>query len=228
MFDPDLVVGLSPFKDMTRAEIREVLRSATRQVFAPDEAVFHEGQEAETFYLLLDGYIRVVRTTEGGDQIISLYIPPGELFGIAAALGRVSYPATAVAATDVAVIAWPMRQWSQIAMRHAGFASATHRTIGGRFTEMNDRLVEMATGQVQHRVARALLRLAAQSGPSGGSRVDIAFPITRQQISEMSGTTLHTVSRLMSAWEKQGIVESRRKHVSIRNAAELKELCTSS
>ena len=93
-------------------------------------------------------------------------------------------------------------------------------------------LMEMATGQVQHRVARTLLRLAAQSGAfehtGNGASVEIAFPITRRHISEMGGTTLHTVSRLLSAWEKQGIVESRRKHLSIRNAAELKALCAAS
>ncbi|MCB1358612.1 MAG: Crp/Fnr family transcriptional regulator [Maritimibacter sp.] len=228
MFEPDLVENLPPFEGMTSADIREVLRCANRAAFAPDEAVFHEGQEAECFFLLLDGYVRVVRTSEGGQQIISLFIPPGELIGIAAALGRTTYPATAVAATPVAVLAWPMRLWPQISTRHPGFAAATHRTIGGRFTEMNDRLLELSTGQVQHRVARTLLRLAAQSGAGAGNGVEIAFPITRRQISEMSGTTLHTVSRLMSSWEKQGIVESRRKHVAIRNEAELKALGTAS
>lgn len=227
MIDPDLVDGLPPFQGMDHAQIREVLRCAGRCVFDAEETVFHEGQEAETFYLLLDGYIRVVRTAESGNQVISLFIPPGELFGIAAALGRVVYPASAVASCEVAALGWPMRLWSQIAMRHAGFATATHRTIGGRFAEMNDRLMEMATGQVQHRVARTLLRLAAQSGTGNArqdSGIEIAFPITRRQISEMSGTTLHTVSRLMSAWEKQGIVESRRKHVSILVPTELKAL----
>lgn len=165
-----------------------------------------------------------MRTTEDGNQIISLFIPPGELFGIAAALGRVTCPASAVTATAVAALAWPMRLWSQIAMRHSGFARATHCTIGGRFAEMNDRLLEMATRQVQHRVARTLLRLAAQSRAGDGDGVEIALPITRHQTSEMGGTTLHTVSRLLSAWEKRGIVGSRREHVSICNATELKAL----
>lgn len=232
MYGPELVEDLPPFRGMTPADIREVLRSAKRHEYAPEEPVFHEGQEAERFYLLLDGYVRVVRTSEGGKQVISLFVPPGELIGFAAALGRTSYPATVVAATDVAVLAWPMRLWPQISGRHTGFADATFRTVGGRFADMNDRLMELATGQVQHRVARTLLRLAAQSagteGPgtldNGSDDLEIAFPITRRQISEMSGTTLHTVSRLLSAWEKKGFIESRRKHVSICQASALKAL----
>lgn len=224
MVEPDLVAGLPPFEGMDVEQTRAVLRCAKRHTAGTDEAVFHEGQEAGRFFLLLDGYVRVVRISEGGKQVISLFIPPGELIGIAAALGRTSYPATAVAATEVELLAWPMRLWSQLSARHPGFAAATHRTVGHRFTEMNDRLLEMSTGQVQHRVARTLLRLAYQSRPADSGNVEIAFPITRRQISEMSGTTLHTVSRLMSAWEKRGIVESRRKHVSVRDAAELKAL----
>lgn len=72
-----------------------------------------------------------------------------------------------------------------------------------------------ATGHVEQRVARALLRLINQSGIKVAQGIEIGFPITRQDVSELTGTTLHTVSRLLSAWEKDGMVSSKRKKITI-------------
>jgi CRP-like cAMP-binding protein len=84
--------------------------------------------------------------------------------------------------------------------------------------------MEMATLHVEQRVANALLRLINQTGKKIEGGIEIDFPITRQNISEMTGTTLHTVSRLLSAWQKQGIVESQRKRIMVCDAHRLVEL----
>lgn len=77
------------------------------------------------------------------------------------------------------------------------------------------RVMEMATQQVEQRVANALLRLINQTGRPVEDGIEVDFPITRQDLSEMTATTLHTVSRLMSKWEKQGLVSSRRKRIIV-------------
>ncbi|TIL38143.1 MAG: winged helix-turn-helix domain-containing protein, partial [Mesorhizobium sp.] len=73
----------------------------------------------------------------------------------------------------------------------------------------------MSTQQVEQRIAHALLRIVSQSGRKTPEGIEIDFPITRQDIAEMTGTTLHTVSRLLSAWEDQGIVRSGRQKVTV-------------
>ena len=75
----------------------------------------------------------------------------------------------------------------------------------------------MSTQQVERRVAHALLRLARQAGRKVEQGVEIDFPISRQDIAEMTGTTLHTVSRTLSAWESQGLIESGRQRVVLRD-----------
>ena len=75
----------------------------------------------------------------------------------------------------------------------------------------------MSTEQVERRVAHALLRLAKQAGRKVEQGVEIDFPISRQDIAEMTGTTLHTVSRILSAWEQQGLVESGRQRIVLRD-----------
>ncbi len=213
--DESLLRPIPPFRKLSRIQIREILDQATPRRYDSGEAVFNEGAEAERFFLLLDGTIRVVRTTESGEQVVALHIGSGQLFGIAPALGRSTYPATAVAAGECLALSWSASLWHVFVSRYDGFATETYRTVGNRVAEMNNRIVELATLHVEQRVANALLRMINQFGKKVEGGVLIDFPLSRQDISEMTGTTLHTVSRLLSAWEKQGIVRSGRKRVAV-------------
>lgn len=213
--DESLLSDVPPFRKLTRPQIREILDGATPLRFDPGVAVFSEGEAVERFFLLLDGHIRVVRTTPGGDQIIALHIAPGQLFGIGAALGRTTYPATAMTADECLALAWPNRLWATFIERYEGFATETYKVVGERVGEMNNRIVELATQQVEQRVACAILRLVTQTGRKVEGGIEIGLPITRQNISDMTGTTLHTVSRLLSGWERDGIVQSERRKITV-------------
>ncbi len=213
--DESLLTGLPPFSRLTRAQIREILDLASAHRCDEGDALFSEGETATRFFLLLDGYVRVLRTTAGGDQIIVLHIVAGQLLGIAAALGRTTYPATAMAAADCVMLAWPMLHWHTFVAQYDGFATETYKVVGARVAEMQGLITDMATKAVEQRIATALLRLVHQTGRKTDEGIEIDFPITRQDISEMTGTTLHTVSRLLSAWEKQGIVASQRRKIVV-------------
>lgn len=216
--DESLLTTLPPFSRLGRLQIREILDLASSHRYEEGVAVFGESLPAERFFLPLDGTIRVVRTTPGGEQIIMLHIIPGQIFGIAPALGRDTYPATAIAAAESLALSWPVKHWADFTKRYDGFATETYRTLSARLGEMQARITELATQHVEQRVAAALLRMVTQSGRKVAKGIEIDFPITRQIISEMTGTTLHTVSRLLSAWEKQDIIESARRHRGDRPA----------
>jgi CRP-like cAMP-binding protein len=213
--DESLLDQLPPFRRLSRPQIREILDAATALRFDAGSAVFSEGLPVERFFLLLDGHIRVIRTTPGGDQIIALHIAPGQLFGIGAAIGRTTYPATAMTADDCVALAWPNRLWPVFVKSYDGFATETYKTVGERVGEMNNRIVEMATQAVEQRIACAILRLVTQTGRKVDAGIEIGMPITRQNLSDMTGTTLHTVSRLLSGWERDGIVQSERKKITV-------------
>lgn len=213
--DESLLTGLPPFSLLDRVQIRALLDQATPRRYEEGIAIFREGHDADRFYLLLDGYLRVVRSTPGGDQIIVLHISPGQLFGIAPALQRDTYPATAIAAAESIALSWPVRLWSDFIANYPGFATESYKTLGRRLGQIQETLTEMATQAVEKRVASAVLRMVNQSGRKTDVGIEIAFPVTRQNISEMTGTTLHTVSRLMSAWQRDGIVSSTRKRIIV-------------
>lgn len=222
--DRSLISDLAPFAGLSPEDLDHILTKARSARVAEGRPVFEQDAEAHSFFLLLDGHVRVVKTTPDGEQVIMRYVSSGQLIGIARALGRSTYPATAVAAVDCLLLAWPSDDWTELVSRYPGFAANIYKAVGERMEDAHDRMVELSTAQVDRRVAHALLRLARQSGRKTEQGVQIGFPITRQDIADMTGTTLHTVSRLLTAWEYQGLVKSMRKRVTIVDAERLQEL----
>ncbi len=222
--DESLLSYLPQFMRLSRQDIRDILDQAVSRRFDADTVIFEEGAPAERFYLLLDGYVRVLRITKEGKRVILLHIQSGQLIGIARAIGRTEYPATAMTASECLALSWPMSLFDVFAEKYDGFINETQKAVGRRMNEMNTRIVELSSQHVDRRVANALLRLIDQSGREVGDGVEIDFPITRKDLSELSATTLHTVSRLMTAWERDGIVKSSRQRIVVRNPRKLAEL----
>ena len=213
--DRSLIANMPLFAGMAPDDLDRILQVARSQRVEAGSAIFEQGAEAKSFFVLLDGHVRVTKTTPEGQQITVRYITPGELMGIAQALGQGAYPGTATAVIDCVVLAWPGTMWSQFAAAYPSFGTNTYKTVGERLQDTQSQVVEMATKQVEQRVAHALLRLIGQRGRKTQDGIAVDFPITRQDIAEMTGTTLHTVSRLMTAWEDKGLVKGGRRKVTV-------------
>ncbi len=221
VLDASLFTNLPPFAGIGRDDLTALIARAKSTRFEKGTQIFSEGEKAHSFFLLLDGHIRVVRITPEGEQVIARYISAGELFGIAQALGRDTYPANALAAVDCVALCWPGGIWQETTQRFPTFATNTYKTVGARLQDAQDRIVEMATERVEQRVANAILKLANQTGVKTEDGILIDFPISRQDISEMTGTTLHTVSRFLSAWEQDGLVKSGRQKITVTQGHQL-------
>jgi CRP-like cAMP-binding protein len=212
-----LVQSLPLFEKMSEEELDDILASATSRRYPVGEAVFEQGQTAEQFFVLLHGRLRVTQVTPEGQQVIVRMVNPGDLFGIAKALRRPDYPGTATAVSESIALAWPMAQWNVFMDRHPALAVNAMQTMGSRLQEAHTRLREMATEEVERRVAHAVLRLANQSGRKESEGIRIDFPVSKQDIAEMTGTTLHTVSRILTAWESAGLVQGGRQKLLVRD-----------
>jgi CRP-like cAMP-binding protein len=215
--DRSLVTHLPLFAGLTADELDDLLREARAVRHAKNAHVFEEGEEAHSLFVLLHGHVRGEKTTPDGKTVVVRYISAGEVYGVAEAIGLKHYPATAVAAVDSVSLAWPSAAWPRLVAQHPKLATNTLQTVGNRMIEAHTRVIEMATEEVERRVAHALLRLAKQAGRKVEAGIEIDFPISRQDIAEMTGTTLHTVSRILSAWEQQGLVEGGRQRIILRD-----------
>jgi len=215
--DRSLIATLPIAEGLTPDQQDDLLRDAQSTRYPKGSDVFQQDQQAHAFFLLLHGHLRVSRLTPDGQQVVVRYIPAGEIFGVAMALGRTTYPATATAVVDSVALVWPSALWPRLSSSYPVLLGNTLRTVGSRLQDAQTRVVEMSTEQVERRIAHALLRLAQQSGRKVENGIQIDFPISRQDVAEMTGATLHTVSRVLSAWEEKGMVESGRQRITLRD-----------
>jgi CRP-like cAMP-binding protein len=212
------------FANTTPEALEQMLQGSRVVRFAKERVIFEQDAAADYFYLLLVGHVRVVRSNAEGEQVVVRFINEGELFGIAPALGRTTYPAYAIAAADCTAIAWTSGRWADLAARFPSFGTRAYRTIDQRLQEAHSRVMEMSTERVEQRVARTLLRLIEQAGRPTDEGIEVGFPISRQHIAEMIGSTLHTVSRVISAWETEGIVRGARQKVLVLDLKALRQI----
>lgn len=227
--DRRILKSLPLFDRMTDADLDMMLEHATPRRVSQGDAVFEQGAAARSFFLLLHGRLKVTQVTQDGQQIIVRMVHPGDLFGFAMALQRTDYPGTAIAAAESLVLGWPTEMWSRFVEQNPRLAVTAMQTIGQRLEEAHTRIREMSTEEVERRVAHAVLRLSKQAGkPTSDAGIRIDFPISRQDIAEMTGTTLHTVSRILSAWESKGIVEGGRQKLTVRDPQRLLALAEGS
>ena len=210
-----LLKNLDLFRAVPDKDLDTVLAIARPMRLIAGDTVFQQGQPADQFFVLLHGHLKVMQTTAEGEQVMVRYVIPGEVFGIAKAMQRPAYPATCVAVEESVVLGWPSSQWDHFMTGNLQFAANALQAVGQRLQDAHSRIKELSTEEVEQRVARCILRLIDSSGEETEQGIAVNFPITRQDIAEMTGTTLHTVSRLLSAWKDRGLVITGRKRVIV-------------
>ncbi len=149
------------------------------------------------------------------------FIGPGEMFGTVALFTDGLYPADAVMLADSLEVSWRKADLFELMERypdHCHQCHSHHRQTPARSAGARR---ELSTQRVEQRVAHAVMRLARQAGQSTLDGTAIEFPLRRKDVADLSGTTLHTASRILTAWEKAGLVASHHQHLIIRKPAEL-------
>jgi CRP-like cAMP-binding protein len=222
--DRSLIAGSPVFAGMAPESLDDILAQAAPLRLPKGEAAFRQGEPAEKFFLLLHGRLRVTRVNPQGQQMVVRFIAPGDLFGVAMAIQVEAYPGTATAAVDSLALAWPNGVWNDLLARHPGLAVKTMQSLGARLQDSQKRILDLSSQQVEQRIAGAVLQLARQAGRQTDDGLLIDFPLSRQDLAEMIGATLHTVSRTLSAWEETGLVECGRQRVVVRDMEGLRLL----
>lgn len=201
------------FEGLPQELLTQLLESGGRRSHAPGEALIHEEDAAAQFLVILEGQVRVWRTSPRGTAMTVHLLGPGDLPGVAAVVQRTPYPATASAVTPVKTLSWPAERALSMLYDHPVLAANTMRFISLRNEEMLQRLHEVSTQPVEQRLARAVLRLTDNDAKS----VDIS----RQELAELTATTLHTVSRIVSRWESEGVIDAARRRITLLQSGAL-------
>ncbi len=203
------------FLDLPEAALQDVLRCAHACRIEKDGFVFYQDDPADYLHVLAEGRVKLVQVTEDGQQVIVRVVGAWQLFGGVALLGEAVYPVSAQAVEACEGLHWSTAVLQGLQQRYPLITTNAMRWMAEHVKETQDRLRHLATERVERRLARILLRLATQLGKQVEGGVLVDFPLSRQDLAEMSGTTLYTVSRILSQWEKDGMVKSSRERVLV-------------
>ena len=183
----------------------------------PKTILFHQGDVAISFILVNQGRLKLTKLNEQGKEIILRYIGAGELTAAVTVLKNGNYPATAESIEEADITVWDKPAVMQIMHQYPDVAINLLNLILERIDDLQNRYLEVCTEHVDQRIARSLLRIMRRAGSKTLSGIQIDIPLSRQNIADYSGTTLYTVSRTLSAWEKKGWIKSGRKQIVITN-----------
>lgn len=203
------------FKSLTGEQLEGILKKGRTIKLQPQSVLFHQGESAQSCFLVNHGRLKLAKLNEQGKEVILRYIGIGELTAAIAVLKNWTYPVTAESIEDTEVVGWDkptmmtlMHQFPHIAINLLGI-------VLERIDDVQHRYLEVCTEHVDQRIARSLLRLMRRAGSKTPKGIHIDLPLSRQNIADYSGTTLYTVSRTLSAWERKGWIHSGREQIVV-------------
>jgi CRP-like cAMP-binding protein len=214
-------VDMDLFRGVTADARDALLKQGQRKRFAKGENLFHQGDASTGVILILDGKVKISRVAPEGSSITLTVVSAGEPIGTLHAVEEMPHTATATALVPTEVLEWPIDHIRTIMQSDPTLTANVLAVVARYATLMIQRLEEVSTISVEGRIARALCR-AAGAALGQGVAVDIA--LSRQDIADMSSTTLPTVSRIMSRWREKGLIAGHRGRVRILDAKALGEI----
>jgi CRP-like cAMP-binding protein len=216
--------GSALFDGLTPEGRRAALQRATSRALERKQVLFREGEPAAALFVVEAGRLKLTQLAADGQEVLVRFVGPGETCAGVAVLEGSRYPVTAEAVEPARLRVWQREALRELCERFPRIQTNILRAIAGHLQESMERTRELATERVAQRVARTLLRLARQAGREVEGGVLVSHPLSRQELAEMAGTTLYTVSRLLSQWKAEGIVEAGRQKVMVRSPERLAAL----
>jgi CRP-like cAMP-binding protein len=213
----DLLGATQVFASLDGATLAALAQAAHGRSLDAGVFCYHQDDAATTAYVLINGAVRLSKLAADGRQATLRVIGPAEAFGIIAALPSARYPLSAQAVRPCSLLTWDSATLRDLMERYPVLALRALQVVSGRIVELQDQYLQLVTERVERRIARALVRLVRQAGVKAPTGVLIDLPLSRQDVAEMTGTTLYTVSRTLSRWEAQGLLAAGRERVIIHN-----------
>jgi CRP-like cAMP-binding protein len=221
---PDTLLRSRVFDGLTDSErVRWLDRAATTRIDR-GQTLARQGEPALHFHLLESGFLKLLQLTPEGTELIVRFIAPGDPFGGVVALRDAPYPVTAVAVQPSLALQWARDAVGALLGETPQVRVNIMREMTMHMTAALTRVRELTTASVDQRLAHTILRLAEQCGKPEKDGVLIAQPLTRQEIADLTGTTLYTASRTLAKWETLGIVETRQRMLFVRSTRQLEDI----
>lgn len=188
-----------------RARLAEHVRVRS---YAKGDSIFSEGDPSDYFFDIASGRVKIFKMTPTGKDVILEIFGAGDPLGAVAAYHGRPFPASAMALEDTTCLLIPRKAFFALLEQHPSLVRGLLLGLTVRLVELTNRLAELTGGRVEARFARFFLKLAENSGKAERGGIFIAMPLSRQELADLTGTTIETAIRIMSRWGKQNIVHT--------------------
>jgi CRP-like cAMP-binding protein len=210
------------FANILQGDRTQIIGAARERQFSRGETIYVEGDNQRRVVLLLSGSAKMVQCGQDGSAVILRLCGPGELVGTLGYSMQTKYRSTSQAVTPCTALVWDSVAFESMSVRYPALRLNVAYILYKQLEDMEDRFREISTERVASRLSRQVLRLVEQVGIHVNGAVEIR--ITREELAQLIGTSLYTVSRLLSEWDRQDVVTTRREGFSVNNLKALAEM----
>ena len=214
---------LDLFSLLSEPDLQSIAAQSSPEDHSHGDLIVCEGEEEPTCFVVTEGRVSLVKSSENGNQLVVEMLFPGDLFSIVAAFEEDVASLTARAQKNVKVLRFPKRALFALLSRHPEFYKIFVRESARRLRTAHNMMRALAHDKVENRIASVLTELSKR--PSACPVPDEGVRITRQEIADITGTSVETAIRVTRDFEEQGVLElSKRGSIKILKPAELKQL----
>lgn len=214
-----LMCASALFAGITPRDCMEIASYARIRNFMRNEVLFSQGQPVRSLILLQSGSVKMTQLGPDGSEVLLWMRASGEPVNIYADPACGSHTCSARAMERSRALVWDCERLQTLANRYPQLRTNILRIVTERLEELEERFREMATEKVTKRLALTLLRLSKQVGTQSDEGIHVS--LSRAELAQMTGTTLFTISRVLSSWAERGFVHPRREAVLVSDLAKL-------
>jgi CRP-like cAMP-binding protein len=216
-----LLHGVPAFAALADEDLARVAEVTVPRTFHGGEAVFHEGDESDTCYVVRSGHVRAVREHTDGRTLTLATLGPGDIFGELAIFDDERRSATVEALEETEVIAILGRDMRRLLREHSDIAVKLLAALSRRLRETNERLTRQSFQTVQSRVAAVLAELVAAARSEGAGEADVLITATQSDLAQQAGSSRESASRFLAVLERAGIISQGRGRLTVHDPAAL-------
>ncbi|MFY8181082.1 MAG: Crp/Fnr family transcriptional regulator [Flavobacterium sp.] len=217
-----IVRQFSSLKALNKEELLKMAECKTSYIIKKGEPIFEEGETTNGIFCIKDGVCKLTKLSANGkDQIVKL-VKPGELLGQRSLISEEPTNLSAVALEDMEVCFIPKKEIMEFFNENNQFSMNVMKTICGDLKDADDHMVSLAQKSVKERLAETLLHLEDTFGKNEDGTLHIQ--LSREELAGMIGTATESCIRLLSEFNKTGLIELVGKKIAIVDRNKLKRM----
>lgn len=205
----DALLAATPvFRKLSPQDRRTVAQAATLKRFEKGQTIFEQAAPSDAFYTIASGRVKIFKMLPTGKDVILEVFGQGDPLGAVAAYDGRAFPASAVALEDTVCVVIPRAVFFRLLEEHPSLVRGLMLGLTARLVELTNRVAELSGSRIEPRFARLFLKLAGEMGQPEPDGIRIPLALSRQELADLTGTTIETAIRIMSRWGKEEIVRT--------------------